>query len=78
MGQLKDTLAINHPVKNEMLLQGYTFVGARNFVFKGRLRTAYRALQKSYHDMPADRHLNRGEGERFRRYDSFLIDPRTG
>ena len=35
------------------------------------------ALRGRYEKMPADPHLNNGEGERYRRYGRFLIDPQS-
>lgn len=57
--------------------QGYTFIPATKFCLNTSLKESFDRFRGEYATLPEDRHLNAGEGERFRRYARLSIDPVT-
>lgn len=57
--------------------RGFEFFSNHLFQMDRNEERGFKSLRCGYDGMPEDPHLNPGEGERFRRYARFCIDPKT-
>jgi hypothetical protein len=65
-------------IYGDLLSNHYSVIQAEDLTMDATLHAAWLRLQSEYADMPADQFLPDGGSYRFRRYDSFSLDPRTG
>ena len=64
-------------VQTEIVQKGYSFIRHPNFEFVTHYENEFEVFRQSYHEMSRDKHLNAGEGDRFRRYARMAIHRKT-
>lgn len=68
----------HHDIHGDLVDHEYSLVRADEWDISAELASAWRRLRAEYADLPADEFLPDGGAYRFRRYDSFDFNPRTG
>lgn len=68
----------HHDIHGDLLDHAYSLVRADEWDISAELSSAWRRLRAEYANLPTDKHLPDGGAYRFRRYDSFDFNPRTG
>lgn len=72
------TIQTQHDIHSDLQQRGYSLITADDLTLSPNIQTAWEQLQSTYPDLPADEFTPGDETYRFRRYDSFTLDPRTG
>lgn len=70
-------MRVSNEIQSNLAEKGFAFAPRGSFILNERFERALTDFRAGYARMPRDRHLNSGEGERFRRYARLRIDPRT-